>query len=171
MSISVISINTSVSSCNKNARKNVINKKFNNEADTFLSTSFKGKTLTPKTANKATNLAMKVVFAIAGFFGYESAKEIFKAERTSKNYEAKLMVLRGAYPEVNKELKQNYDELIRDYILEEYAADATKGEKLLDIFYKKDLKGSDFRFLENLKSKPELLDKKHAECLMHVSKH
>lgn len=167
MSISVNSINNAAPSFNKNVKKNVINKKFNNETDTFISTSFKGKALTPKTASKATSLAMRVVFAIAGFFGYESAKEIFKAERISKNNEAKLMVLRGAYPEVNNELKQDYDELIRDYILEGYAADATKGEKLLDIFYKKDLKGSDFRFLEDLKTKPELLDKKHAEYLIN----
>ena len=83
---------------------------------------------------------MKVVFAIAGFFGYESAKEIFKTERTSKNNEAKLMVLKGAYPNISKELEENFDESIKGYILEEYNANASNGEKLLDIFYKINIK-------------------------------
>ena len=60
-----------------------------------------------KTKNNAKELAIKLVFAIATFFGYESAKEIFKAERTRKNNEAKLMVLRGAYPDISKELEEN----------------------------------------------------------------
>lgn len=167
MSISVNPINYSTTKINNNLKKNNIKQNVsNNEADCFVNTNFKGKTITPKAATKTKDVVFKVALAIASFFGYESAKEIFLEKQNKKN-DAKLMVLKGSYPEVNKELEANFDKSIRGYILEAYNENKEKGEKLLDIFYKKDLNRKDFRFLEDLNTQPELLDKKHAECLIN----
>lgn len=166
MSISVNPINYSTTKINNNLKKNNIKQNVsNNEPDCFVNTSFKAKTISLKTTSKAKEFALKALYGIACFLGYESAKDIFLEKQNKKN-DAKLMVLKGAYPEVNKELENNYDKSIRGYILEAYNSDNEKGEKLLDIFYKKNLKEKDFRFLNSLKTQPDLLDKKHTECLI-----
>lgn len=145
--------------------------------------NFKGgatKVVNKEAAKKGT----AVLASILGLFGIKKAVDV-QAENTPA-VDTKYTALKAAYPEAAKLLESfyqvddpnNFDrsweipyyrEFVRPFILEVYDINKEQGEKLLNIFYRKDERSSKEIF-DDIVSNPTNIDKYYAETVDRLGK-